>query len=73
MTTQAKGNYFVAVFVAFLLIMTAWGNAWVMLVGSLVGLLVGIALLRKEFLQRGPLLVAIFACVVAFIVAWLLS
>ena len=68
MTTQDKADYFGAVVVALLLILTAWGNAWVMLVASLVGLLLSIALFRKEVVQRG-LLAASVACVLAFIIA----
>ena len=68
MTTQAKEDIFAAVVVALLLILTAWGNAWVMLVASLVGLLFSIALFRKEVVKRG-LLAAAVACVLAFIIA----
>lgn len=53
MTTRAKADYFAAVVVALLLILTTWGNAWLMLVASLVGLLVSIALFRKEVFKGG--------------------
>lgn len=54
--------------VALLLILTAWGNATIMLIVSALGLVVSAILCRKRITQGGALSAAL-GCVVAIAVA----
>jgi hypothetical protein len=58
--------------VGVLLLLTAWGNAVAMLVVSVVGLVIEIALLPQKS-RRSATLVAIVACVMAFFAALALT
>lgn len=57
-------EYFGAVVVAALLILTAWGNAIAMFIASAIGVVVALVAFRKR-MHRGSVLVGLIACVVA--------
>lgn len=68
MTRQTAQEWLPGIFLAMLLILTAWGNALAMFTASLLGLVVGLVLFRREQVQ-GVLLAAALGCVVALIVS----
>jgi hypothetical protein len=57
-------DVFGAVSVALLLLLTAWGNAWALVIASALGLIAGLILFRGSLL-RGAGLAATVACVMA--------
>ena len=57
-----------ALVVMALMILTAWGNAWAMLVFSAAALLAGFLLFRKD-LSRGAILVAVAAAALGLVIA----
>jgi hypothetical protein len=61
-------DIFGAVSVALLLLLTAWGNAWAMVIASALGLIAGLILFRGSLL-RGAVLAATVACVMAAAIA----
>jgi len=64
---RSLSDEFAAVIVAVLLILTAWGNAIVLLVVSLVGLVAWLIVFPKDFLRKGALPVTVGAAVAAVI------
>ena len=68
MDTQSLSDRLAAVAVALLLILTAWGNAEIMLIVAVLGLVVSAILLRKRITQGGAISAAL-GCVVAVAVA----
>ena len=65
---QTLSDKLAAIAVALLLILTAWGNAAIMLTVSALGLVVSAILLRRRITQGGALSAAL-GCVVAVAVA----
>ena len=68
MDNQSLSDKLAAVAVAVLLILTAWGNAEVMLVVAALGLAIGVLLFRKQ-LTRGGALSATLGSVLAIAIA----
>ena len=68
MNDESLSDKMAAVAVALLLILTAWGNATIMLIVSVLGLVLSAILLRKRITQGGALPAAL-GCVVAIAVA----
>jgi hypothetical protein len=68
MDTQSLSDRLAAVAVALLLILTAWGNAEIMLIVAVLGLVVSAILLRTRITQGGALSAAL-GCMVAVAVA----
>ena len=68
MDIQSLSDRLAAVAVALLLILTAWGNAEIMLIVAVLGLVVSAILLRKRITQGGAISAAL-GCVVAVAVA----
>ena len=68
MDTQSLSDRLAVVAVALLLILTAWGNAEIMLIVAVLGLVVSAILLRKRITQGGAISAAL-GCVVAVAVA----
>lgn len=68
MDTQSLSDRLAAIAVAVLLILTAWGNAAIMLIVAVLGLVVSTILFRKRNTQ-GSALAAALGCVVAVAVA----
>ena len=58
MSDQSLSDKFAAIVVALLLILTAWGNAAVMFIVSILGLVIFVAFFRKITLRGGVLAVA---------------
>lgn len=71
MDNQSLSDRLAAVAVALLLILTAWGNAAVMLITAVLGLLLGVVLFRKR-LARGGALSATLGCMFAIAIALVL-
>jgi hypothetical protein len=71
MDRQSLNDKLAAIIVAVLLILTAWGNAVVMLVVSLLGLVVGLLFFRKNITKGGPL-AAVVGFVLAIIIAFVM-
>ena len=65
---QTLSDKMAAIVVALLLILSAWGNATIMLIVSVLGLVVSAILLRTRITQVGALSAAL-GCVVAVAVA----
>jgi len=65
---KTSSGILAALSVAVLLILTAWGSAWAMLIVSAVVLGLGAAVLRGRLL-RGAALVSAVGCIVAMLVA----
>ena len=65
---QTLSGKLAAIAVALLLILTAWGNAEIMLIVAVIGLVMSAILLRKRNPQDGALSAAL-GCVVAIAVA----
>jgi hypothetical protein len=59
MDNQSLSEKLAAVAVALLLILTAWGNAVVMLVVAAIGLVVSVILFRKRIARGGALSAAL--------------
>ena len=68
MDSESLSDRLAAVAVALLLILTAWGNAAIMLVAAAIGLVVSAILFRIQ-LTRGGALSATLGCVVAIAIA----
>ena len=68
MDNQSLSDKLAAVAVALLLILTAWGNAVVMLVVAALGLVVSVILFRKQ-ITRGGALSATLGSVLAVAIA----
>jgi hypothetical protein len=62
--SQTRSDILAAVAVALLLILTAWGNAVIMLIVAALGLAVSLMLFRKQ-ITRGGALSATLGCVLA--------
>jgi len=58
MNKQSTSDKLSAVIVAVLIILTAWGNATVMLIVAILGLLVGLLFIFRESKTRGGALAA---------------
>lgn len=71
MNNQSLNDKLATIVVAVLLILTAWGNAVVMLVVSLLGLAVGLLFFRKSITQGGSL-AAIDSFALAIIIAFVM-
>ena len=65
---REKEDAFGAIAIAILLILTAWGNALALLIGSLVGLVVMLILFRGK-LHHGAGLVVAASVLVAILIA----
>lgn len=68
MNDQSISDKIAAIVVALLLILTAWGNATVMLIVSILGLVVMVLISRKN-ITRGGALAATVGFVLAIIIA----
>ena len=68
MDSKSLSDKLAAVAVALLLILTAWGNAAIMLIVAAIGLVVSVILFRIQ-LTRGGALSATLGCVVAIAIA----
>ena len=68
MESKSLSDKLAAVAVAVLLILTAWGNAAIMLIAAAIGLVVSAILFRIQ-LTRGGALSATLGCVVAIAIA----
>ena len=68
MDSKSLSDRLAAVAVALLLILTAWGNAAIMLIAAAIGLVVSAILFRIQ-LTRGGALSATLGCVVAIAIA----
>ncbi len=67
MDEQARSERLAALMVAVLLILTALGNAVLMLIAGVLGLVAGWVLLRKQMV-RGSALAAAVGCALAVII-----
>jgi O-antigen ligase len=68
MDDQTLSDKLAAIAVALLLILTAWGNAAIMLIVAVLGLIVSATLFRKRITKGGALSAAL-GCIVAVAVA----
>ena len=68
MESKSLSDKLAAIAVALLLILTAWGNAAIMLIAAAIGLVVSAILFRIQ-LTRGGALSATLGCVVAIAIA----
>jgi hypothetical protein len=68
MKNPALADWFAAVTVALLLVLTAWGNAVAMFVVSTLALVVSLLVFGRTF-ARGGALAAAVGCVVAMVIA----
>ena len=68
MESKSLSDKLAAIAVALLLILTAWGNAAIMLIAAAIGLVVSAMLFRIQ-LTRGGALSATLGCVVAIAIA----
>jgi hypothetical protein len=72
---SAFADMFAALAVSGFLLLTAWGNAMAMFVISLLGLVIGIALLPRN-LRRDAIMIAavgaVVACAASFVLLFLL-
>ena len=74
MNNQSLSDKLAALAVAVLLILTAWGNAFAMLVVALLGLVIGLLFFRRS-IGRGGVLAATVGFILAIVIAliWLLK
>lgn len=68
MKKQRLSGWGAAAAVALVLLLTAWGNAYAMLLVGIAGLVVGLVFFRKS-LARGGALAALVGCLLAIALA----